>query len=226
MHRAVGPDGDPELHAEPAFMRLVGYDLRVEISRLLLVRMKKAVQLPPLAARMPAGAVRADCTFLARTFDLMAQRRLLPDMWAGSETALIYKFAAVERPFVPIVFPDAHSRDELMRAFGRLQACARLQQPHVRRLVNSCGESAEAELRAADAVAHSTAMRACALSSCSARETHVAQFKLCAACKGVIYCSKAHQVQDWPAHKAVCKAARKAAATTTTGNNSAASGAS
>ena len=30
----------------------------------------------------------------------------------------------------------------------------------------------------------------------------------CAACKTVAYCCKEHQVEDWPAHKAACKAAR------------------
>ena len=33
-----------------------------------------------------------------------------------------------------------------------------------------------------------------------------------ASCRGVVYCCREHQVSDWPAHKAACKAARKAAA--------------
>ena len=52
----------------------------------------------------------------------------------------------------------------------------------------------------------------CALDSCAARERHPAHFKLCAACKTVAYCSREHQLAGWPAHKASCKAARKAAA--------------
>ena len=55
-------------------------------------------------------------------------------------------------------------------------------------------------------------LRACALPSCGAREAHVAHFKKCSACGQVVYCSKAHQTEHWPAHKAACKAARKAAA--------------
>jgi hypothetical protein len=47
---------------------------------------------------------------------------------------------------------------------------------------------------------------------CGAREVHVAQFKRCAACKCVVFCSKDCQLANWPAHKAACKAARKAAA--------------
>jgi hypothetical protein len=41
---------------------------------------------------------------------------------------------------------------------------------------------------------------------------HASQFKRCAACSTVVYCGKACQTADWPAHKAACKAARKAAA--------------
>jgi hypothetical protein len=65
-------------------------------------------------------------------------------------------------------------------------------------------------------------MRACALRSCGAHETHVEQFKLCAACRGVVYCSKAHQAEDWRDHKAACKAARQAAAATAAGKHGAA----
>ena len=54
-------------------------------------------------------------------------------------------------------------------------------------------------------------LRACALPSCGAREAHVGHFKRCSACGSVVYCSKAHQAEHWPAHKAACKAARKAA---------------
>ena len=55
-------------------------------------------------------------------------------------------------------------------------------------------------------------LRACALPGCGAREAHPAHFKSCAACRTVVYCSKAHQVEGWPAHKKACKAARKKAA--------------
>jgi hypothetical protein len=55
-------------------------------------------------------------------------------------------------------------------------------------------------------------MRRCALASCGEPEMHAkGQFKLCAACKTVAYCCKAHQAEDWAAHKAACKAARGSA---------------
>ena len=55
-------------------------------------------------------------------------------------------------------------------------------------------------------------LRTCALDGCGAREAHPAHFKSCAACRTVAYCSKEHQVADWPSHKKACRAARKAAA--------------
>ena len=62
-----------------------------------------------------------------------------------------------------------------------------------------------------DAVA-SGQLRSCALTTCGAREGHPSHFSKCGACKTVSYCCREHQLQDWPAHKAACKAARKAAA--------------
>jgi len=55
-------------------------------------------------------------------------------------------------------------------------------------------------------------LRCCSLRSCAARELHPKHFKQCGACHGAAYCCREHQLEDWPAHKAACKAARKAAA--------------
>jgi hypothetical protein len=64
----------------------------------------------------------------------------------------------------------------------------------------------------AAATAAARGLHICALPTCGAQEVHASQFKRCSACSGVIYCCKEHQVlQDWPAHKAACRAARKAA---------------
>jgi hypothetical protein len=64
----------------------------------------------------------------------------------------------------------------------------------------------------ATAAGASPGRRACAFPGCGAREAHPSHFKLCAACKTVKYCSKAHQAEHWPRHKKACKAAREAAA--------------
>jgi len=55
-------------------------------------------------------------------------------------------------------------------------------------------------------------LRSCALAGCGAKEAHPQHFKRCSACKLVVYCSKEHQLEAWSAHKAACKAARKATA--------------
>jgi hypothetical protein len=173
MHRSNCPQRDAELHAEPTFTQLVGYDLCMEMARLLLVRLENTSRLP-LAARMQAGAVRADCLFMARTFDLMAERRFLPDFWMASEIVLIRVFTGVELPFDRLVFPDVHAREEMERVFRRLETCARMQQQQrVHLLLNACAEHADANYRAAAAMARSPSMRTCALGGCGARETHV-----------------------------------------------------
>jgi hypothetical protein len=63
----------------------------------------------------------------------------------------------------------------------------------------------------AAATAAARGLHFCALHTCGAQEVHASQFKRCAACLSVVYCCKEHQVQGWPAHKAACRAARKAA---------------
>jgi hypothetical protein len=55
-------------------------------------------------------------------------------------------------------------------------------------------------------------LRSCELASCGATEAHLRHFNKCSACKTVAYYCRDHQLADWPAHKATCKAARKAAA--------------
>jgi hypothetical protein len=60
---------------------------------------------------------------------------------------------------------------------------------------------------AADVARHG--LRACALPECAAKEPHPKAFKLCGRCRGVVYCSAAHQAEDWRRHKRDdgCKAA-------------------
>jgi hypothetical protein len=91
-------------------------------------------------------------------------------------------------------------RTGLMQQRGMLEGLARSE------------KNLDAASAAAVASAAMHGLRCCALSSCGAREAHVSHYKMCAACKAIVYCSKAHQAEDWPAHKASCKAARKAAA--------------
>jgi hypothetical protein len=44
-------------------------------------------------------------------------------------------------------------------------------------------------------------LRTCGLPDCGATEPHPKAFKVCSRCRGVVYCSAAHQQQDWRRHK-------------------------
>jgi hypothetical protein len=52
---------------------------------------------------------------------------------------------------------------------------------------------------AADVARHG--LRRCALPSCDVTEPHPQAHKLCSGCRGVVYCCKAHQVEDRRRHK-------------------------
>ena len=77
---------------------------------------------------------------------------------------------------------------------------------------SNSAEETRRKVEAADARQARRGLRSCGLASCGAKEAHADHFKRCSACHTVVYCSKEHQLEDWPAHKAACKAARKAAA--------------
>jgi hypothetical protein len=67
--------------------------------------------------------------------------------------------------------------------------------------------AADRERASADVARHG--LRACALPECGQAEPHPKAFKLCGRCRGVVYCSAAHQQEDWRRHKRDdgCKAA-------------------
>mmetsp|Transcript_14690 Transcript_14690/g.24909 ORF Transcript_14690/g.24909 Transcript_14690/m.24909 type:complete len:155 (+) Transcript_14690:3-467(+) len=51
----------------------------------------------------------------------------------------------------------------------------------------------------------------CFCDACGTQESISGIFKKCSGCRGASYCSVNCQTSAWPAHKAACKAARKAA---------------
>jgi hypothetical protein len=100
----------------------------------------------------------------------------------------------------------------LLANWRRLLQSGVLQRRHMD-VALECLAQERADVRSASAAAAAApGLRTCALAACGAREAHPAHFKSCAACRVPAYCCKAHQEEDWPSHKAACKAARKAAA--------------
>jgi hypothetical protein len=108
------------------------------------------------------------------------------------------------------VFGDAGVR--LLDSWRRLQQSGVLQRRGADVGIQANIDSLHATASAAAAAAAAPGLRTCALPSCDAREQHPCHFKSCAACRSPAYCCKEHQIDDWPSHKAACKAARKAAA--------------
>jgi hypothetical protein len=153
----------------------------------------------PHAARAMACVVSA--------LELVAAPRSDMGMSLTFEAMLINDVSRVMRGDV------AHCFLPLLAPWRRLQESGVLRHRNVGAACAYTDAFRDARLSAADAAATAPERRACALPCCGAREAHVSHFKLCAACKTVVYCCKAHQAEHWPAHKAACKTARAAAAT-------------
>jgi hypothetical protein len=102
-----------------------------------------------------------------------------------------------------------HAR--ILAAWRRLQSSGVLQRRGILQCMSGVVAYNTHVIATAAATAAARGLHFCALPTCGAQEVHASQFKRCSACSGVVYCCKEHQVQDWPAHKAACRAARKAA---------------
>ncbi len=128
-------------------------------------------------------------------------------LWTTNQTTLVTSVREVVARRQ--LQPGTPTGAALAAAWARLQATGVLSAP----LVSAHAMAFERELAAREAAraaaAAAPACRTCAFGGCGARELHAAHFKSCSACRGVAYCSKEHQVEDWPNHKAACKAARK-----------------
>jgi hypothetical protein len=106
---------------------------------------------------------------------------------------------------------DAVETPRLLETWRRVEECGLLVEQQVDR-IEAVRDQLLQRLAAAEAsAAAAPGLRRCGLPGCGARETHPDHFKTCAACRKVGYCSKEHQTEHWPDHKAPCKAARKAA---------------
>jgi hypothetical protein len=167
------------------------------------------VSLPPL----PEGQLAAQRALVLSALELVRQPRVLDTTCRlGGEAGLVDKCLTLVSTSAINSAQPSEWVQQLRVELRRVERSGVMQQrgmvPGLAKFDND--QAAARATGAADAVVHG--LRRCALASCGAREAHVSHYKLCAACKTVVYCSKAHQAEDWPAHKCACKAARKEAA--------------
>jgi hypothetical protein len=170
---------------------------------------------------MPRDEQLSHAAFIASALDLMALPRELPSMVADNGTpgvlvcpseqhlAQTFRFACEKPEFNVDVDGEAFAlMADAWRRVERSGAIAR----RMLKLDTDPATSVTACLDAAAAEAAVRGLRGCALADCAAKEVHVSQFKRCSACQQAFYCCREHQLEDWPAHKVACKAARKNAA--------------
>jgi hypothetical protein len=100
----------------------------------------------------------------------------------------------------------------ILAAWRRLRSSTILQRRGILEQASFNAAAAAHGTATAAATAVARGLLVCALHTCGAQEVHASHFKRCSACLSVVYCCKEHQVQDWPVHKAACRAARKSKA--------------
>ena len=163
-------------------------------------------------------------TLIVRALDLLCKPRPLEDTLLVPELYFVRAMLDFEEgghiQRKAEVHPSCAAQlQKIGDAWARVQASGVLR----RRCLNYAGadgaalvkvqaEENKRNFKAVDAREARRGLRSCGLTSCGAKEAHVDHFKRCGACRAAVYCCKEHQVQAWPAHKAECKAARKAAA--------------
>jgi hypothetical protein len=156
---------------------------------------------------LPEATAAACSVFVASAFDMMQLRTGAVNSIEVSLVRIAHNAVEERQCFRATCI--WHAR--VLAAWRRLQSSGVLQR---RGILQSMSFNDAFETHAAATAVATAAARGlhfCALQTCGAQEVHASQFKRCSACSGVLYCCKEHQVQDWPAHKAACRAARKAA---------------
>jgi hypothetical protein len=152
--------------------------------------------------------IDAGFQFLVSALDLMALPRDLDRRLRG-EPAIVNQL----RELIPVVRNiDTPAIKKLCAAWRHVLRSGVLRARGIENGIDKIVWHDERKRAAAEADLAAGRLQQCALASCTARESHASQFKRCGACRAVCYCSREHQVEDWPSHKVACKAARKAAA--------------
>jgi len=146
--------------------------------------------------------------FIASALDLMARPRDY-NSWLSGEPGLVGNL----RVLIPRVSDlDNPATKQLCAVWRRVLRSGVLGARSIDEGIDITAQKQQHLRSAADADLAAGRLQQCALVGCAARESHASHFKRCGSCRTVAYCCREHQVADWPAHKAACKAARKAAA--------------
>jgi hypothetical protein len=230
-HKAVMRDEPP---FEPAVLAelgsLIGYATYVcvadiAVSWLLLRQCYDDPHTMPLPA-LANDQLAAQHAFVLSALELVQQPRVLSTGCFGGEANLVDKCQKLVSNAAIMDAMPAGWAQQLRDALLCVERSGAMQQRGMEESLADFRQKNEAAHAAGAASAAARGLRCCALSSCGAREAHVSHYKLCAACGGAAYCCKAHQAEDWPAHKHACKAASKAAAAAAAANATQAGGAS
>jgi len=197
---------------------LFGYTVFLEAADSLLFMLFNAGY---YAGECSATQFQAFAQHVVHAIDLMQQPRSHCTEFLGAEIVFTEQVFTLVDADLSARGLDARLVQLLTAAWQRLQRSGVLE---ARGILDGIQrrEKRAASNRAKFTAAIRTAMaapglRSCCLAGCGAKEAHPQHFKRCSACQDVVYCSKEHQLEAWPAHKAACKAARKAAAATAEG---------
>ena len=156
---------------------------------------------------------------VASALELMAEQRELPSVILdnGDKAVLRSSIEVTLAQYARLTLLDARmfadmDSEAVMLMVNAWRRVERSGAVTTRKLNDDAGldTSDAAGFHAAAAEAAVRGLHECALAGCASKEVHVSQFKKCGACRTVSYCCREHQVADWPAHKAACKATRKA----------------
>jgi hypothetical protein len=158
---------------------------------------------------LPEASAVACSTFVASAFDMIQRRTGAASMPEAALVRDAQSYIEEQRFIHATTSREWHAR--ILAAWRRLQSSGVLQRRGILQGVSLNDAFVAHATAAAAAAAAARGLHFCSLHTCGAQEVHASQFKRCSACSGVVYCCKEHQVQDWPAHKAACRAARKAA---------------
>jgi hypothetical protein len=195
--------------AMSAWSSYVGYDAHMRTAgiALQLCVYHTDVDLARVVLSLPEATAVACSIFVESALDIMQLHAVGTSM---IETTLVRNAQiAIEEDQRFRATCEWHAR--ILAAWRRLQSSGVLQRRSILQGVSFVAAHNAHQTATAGATAAVRGLHFCALHSCGAQEVHASQFKRCSACLGVVYCCKERQVQDWPAHKAACRAARKAA---------------